>query len=37
LAVEAVFGGELPAGKPAAELDMGDGLCWHIALEKAGG
>ena len=35
LAVEAVFGGELPAGKPAAELDMGDGLCWHIALEKA--
>ena len=37
LAVEAVFGAELPAGKAAAELDMGDGLCWHIALEKAGG
>ena len=37
LAVEAVFGAELPAGKTAAELDMGEGLCWHIALEKAAG
>ena len=37
LAVEAVFGAQLPAGKTATELDMGEGLCWHIALEKAAG
>lgn len=35
LAVGAAYSAQLPAGKASADLDMGDGLCWRVVLEKA--